>query len=103
MSIIVAILFVLLGLAIKNGKMYYLIAGYNTMPQEEQEKYDIEGIATVFRNVMFGMSFFLILGYVTSKGLENPKIEVYVMVGAVIIGIAYLLVVTNSSKYKIKK
>jgi hypothetical protein len=35
--------------------MYFLIAGCTSMPKEEQAKQDIEGIATVFRNAMFGM------------------------------------------------
>jgi hypothetical protein len=35
--------------------MYFLIAGYNTMPRKEKEKYNIAGIATLFGNVMFGM------------------------------------------------
>ena len=59
--LITAILFIVFGILIKYGKMYFLIAGYNTMSKEEKEKYDIERIATVFRNVMFGMGFMIIL------------------------------------------
>lgn len=33
----VAILFIVLGILIKYGKMYWLIAGYNTMPKEEKK------------------------------------------------------------------
>ena len=44
--ILTAIIFIILGIIIKYGKMYWLIAGYNTMPKEEKEKYDIEGIAS---------------------------------------------------------
>lgn len=58
----IAILFIVLGILIKYGKMYFLIAGYNTMSKEEKEKYDIEGIASVFRNIMFGMAFIIIIG-----------------------------------------
>jgi len=47
--VIVAFIFILLGIVIKHGKMYFLIAGYNTMSKEEKAKYDIEGIATLFR------------------------------------------------------
>ena len=46
--IITAIFFVILGALIKYGKMYFLIAGYNTLPAEEKKKYDIQGIANVF-------------------------------------------------------
>ena len=100
MSIAIAILFVLLGFAIKNGRMYNLIAGYNTMSKEEQSKFDIEAIATVFRNVMFCISAILILGYIISHWLDNSKIEVYVAIPTVIIAVIYLIVVSNSSKYK---
>ena len=46
--IVTAIIFIVLGILIKYGKMYFLIAGYNTMPREEKEKYNIAGIATLF-------------------------------------------------------
>ena len=100
--IVSAIIFIILGILIKNGKMYFLIAGYKTMPKEEQEKYDIEGIATIFRNVMFGMAFIIILGFIVAKWIENPKIQNYSFWIAFIIGIPYLLIKSNSKKYKIK-
>lgn len=103
MAIIVSVFFILLGIAIKNGKMYFLIAGYNTMPKEEQEKYDIKGIATVFRNGMFGTAILIIIGYFISIWLNNPQLEFYVVIISVLIGVTYILVVSNSNKYKIKK
>lgn len=102
MLILVAILFIALGIAIKYGKMYFLIAGYNTMPKEKQATYDIDGIATVFRNAMFGMALIMIIGYIISKWLNNPKIEAYTLFAAIAIGLPYLLIVSNSGKYKIK-
>lgn len=39
--IVIAILFIVLGVLIKYGKMYSLIAGYNTMPKDEKENYYI--------------------------------------------------------------
>ncbi len=82
--------------------MYFLIAGYNTMPKEEQEKYDIEGIATVFRNTMFGMALLIIVGLFIAKIVDNQKIESYFFWASLIIGIPYLLIKSNSKKYKIK-
>ena len=101
--IIAAIIFIILGTLIKYGKLYFLIAGYNTMPKEEKEKYDIEGIVTIFRNAMFGMAFIIITGFFTAKWMENPSIEMYAFWSAMIIGIPYLLIQSNSKKYKIKK
>jgi hypothetical protein len=101
MSLLVAAIFIVLGVLIKNFKLYFLIAGYNTLSKEDQEKYDIEGIATVFRNAMFGMALLMLLGYGLSKWLENPKIEVYSVCISIMIGLPYLIIVSNSSKYKI--
>lgn len=99
----IAILFIVLGALIKYGKMYFLIAGYNTMPKEKKENYDIEGIATLFRNVMFGMALIIIVGVLIAKWLENLDIEFYALLLAMIIGISYLLFKSNSKKYKINK
>ena len=94
----IAILFIVLGILIKYGKMYFLIAGYNTMPKEE--KYNIEGIANVFRNVMFGMALIIIIGFLVAKWTENSKVENYSFWASMIIGIPYLLIKSNSKKYK---
>ena len=99
----VAILFIVLGILIKYGKMYFLIAGYNTMKKEDKEKYDIEGIATVFRNVMFGMAFLITAGYFVAKWAELPNINNYAFWMAMLIGIPYLLIVLNSKRYKRNK
>lgn len=101
--ILIAILFIILGVLIKYGKMYFLIAGYNTMPKEEKEKLDIEGIATVFRNAMFGMALLIIIGFFVAKWLESPKIEGYTFWRSMLIGIPYLLIKSNSKKYTIKE
>jgi len=99
----VSILFIVLGILIKYGKMYWLIAGYNTMPKEEKEKYNIEGIANVFRNVMFGMALIIISGYLITKITDNPNIQNYAFWTSMIVGIPYLLIESNSKKYKKNK
>ena len=98
--IVAAIIFIILGVLIKYGKMYFLIAGYNTMPKKEKEKYDIEGIAKVFGNVMFGMALVMLIGYLIAKFTANPMIQDYTFWITFIIGISYLLIETNSKKYK---
>lgn len=98
--IYIAILFITIGLAIKYGRMHFLIAGYNTMSKSKKENYDIEGIATVFRNGMCGMGLIIIIGYFIALWLENPQIENIGLAIALIIGLPYILFVTNSKKYK---
>ena len=101
MMIAVPILFILLGILIKYAKMYFLIAGYNTMSKEEKSKYDVDGIASVMRNAMFGMALIMIIGHFISKWMQDPQIETISMFGAIIIGLPYLLIKTNSDTYKI--
>lgn len=100
--IVAAIIFIVLGILIKYGKMYWLVAGYNTMPKEEKEKYNIKGIANLFGNVMFGMALIIILGCLIAKLTENQSIQSYSFWTSTIIGIPYLLIKSNSKKYKIK-
>lgn len=98
----IALLFIIFGLLIKYGKMYFLIAGYNTMSKEEKEKIDIQGIATLYRNVLFGMALTIIVGYFIAKKFENSTIESIVFFAAIVIGVPYLLIAANSKKYKIR-
>ncbi len=98
--ILAAFIFIILGFLIKNGKMYNLIAGYNTMTAEEKSKYDIEAIATLFRNVMFFMAGLIILGYILSYYLQNPSLYMKFFWIAMVIGIPYLLIRSNSKKFK---
>lgn len=97
----IAIFFIILGIIIKYGKMYFLIAGYNTMSKEERAKIDVAGVASVFRNAMFGMALIVIIGYFLADWLQNPDIENFAIYGALIIGIPYLLAKSNSKKFKI--
>jgi hypothetical protein len=96
-----SVIFIVLGALIKYGKMYFLIAGYNTMSKEKQKNYDIEGIASVFRNAMFGMALIMLIGLGLSHWLEMPKLKDYFFFGALVIGIPYLLMVSNSDKFKL--
>lgn len=81
--------------------MYFLIAGYNTMTAEKKTKYNIDGIATLMRNVLFAMALIILLGYFLGKELDNPNLEMIFMSVAFLIGIPYLLIRANSNKYKI--
>ncbi|WP_338732052.1 DUF3784 domain-containing protein [Mangrovimonas cancribranchiae] len=101
--ILVAIIFIILGILIKHGKMYFLIAGYNTMTAKKKAKYNISGIATLMRNVMFAMAILILLGYYVSNWLNKPNLEMIFMFIAILIGLPYLLIKANSNKYKIKQ
>ncbi|MBU2937953.1 DUF3784 domain-containing protein [Lacinutrix sp. C3R15] len=98
--LITAFIFMLLGALIKYGKCYFLIAGYNTMSKEEKEKYNIAALATLFKNVMFGMALLIIIGYFASKWFHNANLENIFLFISILTGIPYLLITSNSKKYK---
>lgn len=93
-------IFIVFGILIKNFKLYNLIAGYNTMSVEKKATYNIEKIAALFRNVFFAMAFIIIAGYVLSKITENYIIENISFYTALLIGIPYLLIKSNSKSYQ---
>jgi len=99
--LLTALIFIILGYLIKYRKMYALIAGYNTMSTENKSEIDIEKLANLLKNVFFGMALLIILGYFVSKALEIQMIENIAFFGAILVGIPYLLVTSNSDKYKI--
>lgn len=98
--IFIVILFFVLGALVKYGKMYFLIAGYNTMSSSEKEKTNVEGIANVFRNAMFGMALVILTGYIISKFTGDPSIQRTVFFAAIFIGVPYLLIASNLKKHK---
>ncbi|MGB0999706.1 MAG: hypothetical protein ACPGVE_05145, partial [Flavobacteriales bacterium] len=59
-----------------------------------------EGIANVFRNAMFGMALIIISGYLIAKLTEITNIQNYTFWTSMIVGIPYLLIASNSKKYK---
>jgi len=97
----VSLLFIVLGILIKYGKMYFLIAGYNTMSKEERDKVDIKKLANLFKNTMFGMAILIIIGYLIAKELKNSMVENTCFFGALLIGIPYLLLKSNAQKFRI--
>jgi hypothetical protein len=50
-------LFIVLGVIFSNGKGSFLIAGYNTMPKMEKEKYDTVALCKFMGKMMFSLSF----------------------------------------------
>jgi hypothetical protein len=76
--------------------MYYLIEGYSTMPREEQAKYKIKAIASVFRNVMFGLAVLIIIGFFAAKWFRSAKIEDLTFWSSMLIKVPYLLIQKNT-------
>lgn len=99
-TILIAALFVIIGILIKYGRMHYLIAGYNTMSPEEQAKYDIEGIASVFRNAFFAMAIMVLILPLFPFGLNESTTHFVSIMLSVFIGVIYIVVRINSKQLK---
>ncbi len=54
---------ILLGIVIKYGKAYNLIAGYNTMSKEAKKAYNIEAFAGLLGNALFLIGTLIIAGF----------------------------------------
>lgn len=94
----VALIFAILGIAVKYGKMYHLMAGYNTLPEKERRKYNAKGLAAILANTLFGMAVAITGGVLGGIWLNNPEIENYTFYPTLAFGITYLLIKSNSEK-----
>lgn len=55
--VVVIVLFIFLGIYLSMGKGSFLIAGFNTLPKEEKEKYDEVALCKFMGKIMFLLSF----------------------------------------------
>jgi len=99
----VAILLIICGIVVKHFKFYWIMAGYSTMSKQERSSYDLEKVATIFRNGMFGIAIVIMIGYYLARRYEDIRIQTISSIRAFVIGIPYLLYKLNSDKVKIKK
>lgn len=70
------------------------------MTKDEKDKYDIEGIASIFRNGMWAMAFIIIATYGLAIYVNNPSISNIGFFAAIIMGIFYILSQSNSGRFK---
>ncbi|MGD6968615.1 DUF3784 domain-containing protein [Rossellomorea vietnamensis] len=85
-------LFVILVLFLINGKGAFLIAGYNTLPKEEKEKYDTEALCKFMGKMMFSLSFSISL-WALSEALDMQWLFIAGMIiftGLIIFMLIYL-------------
>jgi len=93
-SVITAIILILSGLIVKNNPD--LIAGYNTLTNEEKKKIDTDKLTQMTRNylVLIGISV-LIIGVVLSLLNVAEKTRLCLICGVVLFGIALLIIQFN--------
>ena len=100
MGIIIGLIFIVIGVAIKYGKFYNLMAGYNTMTEEEKAKYNIEKVANLFMFSMIYMGIVIGVGAIVQKWFAIENAEEISLWVSLITGLSYLLIRSNSKAYK---
>lgn len=99
-TLIIVVVFIIIAIAIKYGKMHFLIAGYNTMPAAEKAKVNIEAVATLFRNVFFTLAAVLLLSYCLDEFFEWDEFANYIQMPAILIAVVWIILRSNSKKYR---
>lgn len=99
-SILAGVSIILLGFALKHFKLYFLIAGYNTMSKAEKEKVKIEKLATLMRNFLVFLGVAIIIMNLIDNYVGGSRIVDYLFYPLILASIVYVLVKANSSEYK---
>lgn len=90
--------FVFIGLILTESNARYLLAGYNTMSEEERSKFDIRSYLVLFRkfHLFLGISFIVFSLLIFYKSTEMYL--VLFMAGYPVLLYVYLLIKGNSFK-----
>ncbi len=94
-SYIIGIIFIGLGFLIK--AFPGLIAGYNTMSDEEKKNIDVEGLGTYGRNCLVGIGLAIIIAIGVLNLLELSYYAEYAFFPIVLVGMIAMIV--GSQKY----
>jgi len=100
-SFITGFILIITGLIVKNNPD--LLAGYNTLSQEEKQKIDSDKLTRIARNylVSIGISV-LLIECILSIFTISKKTHLYVIFSVIIIGISLLIIQSNRLKLKNK-
>lgn len=93
---IIVILFLLIGIYMLTRRGGFLIAGYNTLPAEQKEKYDEKRLCR-----FTGVMIILAALYCALMEFTNMN-EIYASIGFVVITLTFVIVVNVSSYFKAK-
>lgn|SRR5690606_6829201 len=93
----VSLLFVIIGFIVTEGNAQYLLAGYNTMREEDRKKLDISALISFFRrfHLFLGISL-LLLGTATSYLISEEAGGIFLALYPIL---AYLYFIVIARKY----
>ena len=95
--IVMSLLFIVIGFIVTENNAKYLLAGYNTMNNEERKKVDIKAYIGYFKkfHLFLGASFFLIGILLIYSGFENET-SIFIVAYPLL---AYIYFIATSTKY----
>lgn len=93
-------LFVIAGIFLLNGKGSFLIAGYNTMPQEDKAKYDEIALSKFMGKMMIALSFSMVFWVLS----EYYEVDWLFYVGLVMfLGLTVFMLIYMNTGNRFKK
>jgi len=92
--LLLMILFIILSIVLYQGKGNFLIAGYNTLPKEEQEKYDTKALGRFMGKSMFAIS--AVIGLWTIASYYMIEWLFNVGLGLMILIVLFMVVYVNT-------
>lgn len=96
-QIIAALLFLVLGIVFACGKGTFLIAGYNTLPEEKKARYDARTILRDMSRMMFSCVGCMVIGILGSI-VDAPWLVVLGVVLTVLVIVFFLIRINRESK-----
>jgi hypothetical protein len=94
-NFIIASMFIAMGLAVHVFKMYFLIAGFNTMPKEKKENVDKEGLGRLMGYYSYANgAVFLIIGIMNAF-----DIKISITAGIVFLAISTVYLLIKAQKF----
>lgn len=96
-QIIAALLFLVLGIVFACGKGTFLIAGYNTLPEEKKARYDARRILKSMSRMMFSCVGCMAVGILGSI-VDAPWLVVLGIVQTVLVIVFFLIRINRESK-----
>ncbi len=81
----VDIIFIFTAYLVNKDNAKYLLAGYNTMPEEERKKFDLEKFLIFWKKFFVGLTFVSTLIFLIAYIIFSEKIAIFIWTGSLII------------------
>lgn len=97
--ICMSILFVILGVVFCFGKGGFLIAGFNTLPKEDKEKFNVASMCKFMGKMMFALAFSVSL-WTLSEYLKKPFLFTIGIVLFISVIVFMLIYMNTGNRFK---